>query len=259
MTLDWKAITSIEFGYRYNESSSRFDDVGDRIGGFSQMEDSPNGMLFSELLVPGPNNYGDGDGRSLFISNFLLVDPNRSFSDPAGTLAILESALAAHRLNNPQADGDLVAVVRSDQNEFFDVGEETTALYAQANFEAGIFRGNVGFRYLETDIDSVAFGFADAAGNRALVSTKGSYDFVLPRLNLVASPREDLQIRLGYGSDIRRPDFSTINTAFSSDTQENSVIAFGNPNLEPEEVDSFGHSGRMVLCAWSGRYPWLFQ
>jgi len=62
--LDWKAVTSIDFGFRYNESSSRFDDIDDNIGGFSQMVDSPNGTLFSELLVNGPNNYSDADGRS---------------------------------------------------------------------------------------------------------------------------------------------------------------------------------------------------
>ena len=237
--LGWKGITSLDFGVRYNDSSSRFNNVEDRIGGFSQMEDSPNGLLFEELLVAGPNNYGDADGRSMFIRDFLLVDPDRAFSDPAGTLAILERALAEHRLLNPDADGDLVAVLESDQNQFFDVSEETTALYAQANFAAGIFRGNFGLRYLETEIDSVAYGFEDAGGSRPLVSTKGKYDFLLPRLNIVAEVKEDVIVRLGYGSDIRRPDFSDINTAFDYDNQENTAVELGNPNLEPEEVDSF--------------------
>ena len=166
--LEWKGVTSVDFGFRYSESSSRFNDVEDRIGGFSQMVDSPNGSLFSQLLVPGPSNFGAGDGRSLFISNFLLVDPDRAFSDPAGTLAILQDAVIAHDPTSP----DILNLV-SDQNQFYDVGEETTALYAQANFQAGMFRGNFGLRYVETEIDSVAFGFEDAGGNRSLVSTKG--------------------------------------------------------------------------------------
>ena len=49
--LDWNSITSVDFGIRTSDSSSEFDDVGDRIGGFSKMVDSPNGSLFSELLV----------------------------------------------------------------------------------------------------------------------------------------------------------------------------------------------------------------
>ena len=231
--LEWKGITTLDFGFRYNQSSSRFEDIEDRIGGFSQMVDSPNGLLFEELLVAGPGNYGRADGRDLFISNFLLVDPDRAFSDPDGTLAILQAAVIAHDPDSPD-----ILNLTSDQNQFFDVGEETTALYAQANFEAGIFRGNFGLRYLETEIDSVAFGPEDAGGNRSLQSTKGKYDFVLPRLNVVAEVSEDVLIRFGYGSDIRRPDFSDLNTAYTFDNQENTAVQLGNPGLEPEEVDS---------------------
>lgn len=241
-------LTSFDAGYRYNESSSTFDRVNDRIGGFSQMEDSPNGSLFADLLVPGPSNFGDADGRDLFIANFLLVDPDRAFSDPDGVLATLEGALAAHRANNPQADGDLVAVLSSDQNSFYDVSEETQALYAQANFEHGIFRGNLGVRYLETDITSIGFGPADTNGNRSLEATTGKYDFLLPRFNLVAQPREDLILRFAYGSDIRRPNFNTLNTAFTFGPQENTAVALGNPGLLPEEVDSIDISAEWYFA-----------
>ncbi|MDA8865892.1 TonB-dependent receptor [Porticoccaceae bacterium] len=237
--LDWNSISSVDFGYRFNESSSRFEDIDDRIGGFSKLEDSPNGTLFADLLVRGPNNYGDADGRDLFIGNFLLVDPDRSFSDPDGVISILEEALAAHRVNEPQADGDLTLDLQSDQNAFFDVSEETQALYAQANFEHGIFRGNFGLRYVDTSVDSVAFGPEDANGNRSLQTTSGSYDFLLPRLNVAAQVSDDVLVRLGYGTDIRRPDFSDLNTGFTYDPSENAAISLGNPGLEPEEVDSF--------------------
>ena len=230
---DWNGVTTLDFGFRYGESSSRFNRIQDRIGGFSRMVDSPNGALFSELLVPGPSNFDKGDGRTLFIRDFLLVDPDRAFSDPDGTLAILEAAVVAHDPVSPDT-----ARLASDRNQFYDVGEETTALYAQANFEAGIFRGNVGVRYVETEVDSVAYGFEDAAGNRSLVSTKGKYDFLLPRLNVAAEVSEDVIVRFGYGADIRRPGFNRISTAFAADNQENSAIDQGNPNLKPEEVDS---------------------
>ena len=232
--LEWNAITSVDFGYRYNESSNRFFDVDDNIGGFSRMVDSPNGVLFQELLVTGPRNYNRADGRQLFIQDFLLVNPDRSFSDPNGVIDILQNAVIQHDPDSPD-----ILNLQSDQNAFFDVSEETSALYVQANFEAGIFRGNFGFRYVESEIDSVGFGPADANGVRRLQSTKGDYDFFLPRINIVAQPRDDLIIRLGYGSDIRRPDFDDLATGFEFDTQENSVVALGNPGLEPEEVDSF--------------------
>ena len=232
-------ITSVDFGYRFNESSSRFEDIDDRIGGFSRLEDSPNGTLFAELLVAGPSNFSSADGRELSIQNFLLIDPDRSFSDPDGVIGVLENALAAQRALEPQADGDLTLNLESDENAFFDVSEDTHALYAQANFEWGIFRGNFGARYVETEIDSIAFGPEDANGNRSLQTTTGDYDFFLPRINLIAQPSDEVIVRFGYGTDLRRPNFSQLNTAFTLDQSENSVVSLGNPSLEPEEVDSF--------------------
>lgn len=231
--LDWNGITTVDFGYRYNESSSKFEDIGDNIGGFSRMVDSPNGLLFEELLVEGPSNYNKADGRDLYIKNFLLVDPDRSFSDPDGVLAILQAAVIEHDPTSPD-----ILNIKSDQNAFFDVSEETSALYAQLDFEYGIFRGNVGVRYIDTEIDSVAFGPQDSNGNRSLQSTKGSYDFVLPRLNIVAEVSEGVLFRFGYGSDLRRPDFDDLNTGFTFDTSENAAVSLGNPGLRPEEVDS---------------------
>ncbi len=224
-------ITSVDFGYRFNNSSSRFEDIDDNIGGFSRLADSPNGSLFSELLVAGPNNYGDADGRSLFIADFLLPNPDRSFSDPQGFIDILEAALIAH---DPTPD---LLNPSSDQNAFFDVEEDTHAFYAQANFEQGIIRGNFGLRYVDTEVTSTGFGPADAGTARVLESTKGKYDFMLPRVNLVVSPRDDLQIRASFGTDIRRPNFNDLG-GFTFDSSENSAVRLGNPALEPEEVDS---------------------
>ena len=231
-------ITSVDFGVRFNETSSEFEDIDDSFG-FSQLEDSPNGLLFQELLVQGPTNFDAADGRDLFIQNFIQIDPDRSFSDPEGTLAILEQALAANRVLNPQADGALTIDLESDQNAFYDIEEETTALYAQANFAFGIFRGNFGVRYIDTEIDSTAFGPADANGVRQLQTTSGGYDFLLPRLNLVAQVSDSVIIRAGYGEDINRPGFGSLNTGFTFNTSENASVSLGNPGLEPEEVESF--------------------
>lgn len=241
--LDWNGFTSVDFGVRFNETSSTSDRVADNIGGFSRLTDSPNGLLFADLLVAGPDNFGDGDGRELFVSDFLLVDPDRAFSDRDGTIAALQAAVIAHDPDSP----DILSLT-SDQNSFYDITEDSTALYAQANFEFGIFRGNFGLRYVETDIDSIAFGPADANGVRSLQSTKGDYDFLLPRLNLVANVRDDLIIRFGYGEDVNRPSFTNLTTGFNFTSNENTTIALGNPGLEPEEVESFDISAEWYFA-----------
>ena len=231
--LDWNNITSIDFGIRTSESSSEFEDIGDRIGGFSKMVDSPNGSLFSELLVQGPSNFCSGDGRELCIKNFLLLNPDLSFSDPDYVISVLQNAVIAHDPSSPD-----ILNLKSSQNAYYDISEETTALYAQANFESGIYRGNFGFRYVDTDVDSVAFGPADSNGNRSLQSTKGSYDFILPRVNIVADINDEMLVRFGLASDIRRPGFNNLNTGFTFDPSENAAVSLGNPGLEPEEVES---------------------
>lgn len=231
-------LSSVDLGYRHNERSSEFRRVNGRIGGFSRLEDSPNGRLFADLLVPGPNNFGDADGRDLFVANFLLVDPDRAFSDPAGTLAALENALAAQRVLEPQADGETVSDLALDQGASYLVEESTDAFYAQANFDFGMVRGNVGARYVETDVDSTSFVPAPGGGG-SLVTTSGSSDFFLPRANLLIEPMEDVVLRAAYNQDILRPGFNRINTAATFTQNENTAITIGNPNLEPSVTDSF--------------------
>lgn len=226
-------LSSIDVGYRHNESSSTFNDVDDNIGGFSNLRDSPRANLFADLLVAGPDNYGDADDRSLFIENFLLLDPDRSFSDPEAVLATLQAAVVAHDPSGPD-----ILRLSADQNAFFDVVEKTDAFYAQANFEQGIVRGNVGFRYLETEVASTGFGPAEGGAERTLDTNTASYDFFLPRANLIVTPREDIVLRAAYGTDIRRPNYNDLG-GFTFGTSENDAVRLGNPALVPEEVDSF--------------------
>ena len=231
-------LSSIDVGYRNNDRSTEFRRVEGRIGGFSRLEDSPNGRLFSELLVPGPDNFGDADGRDLFVANFLLIDPDRAFNDPDGTLAILENAFAQQRLLEPQADGRTTANVQLLQGSSYSVDESTDAFYAQANFDFGMVRGNVGARYIETDVDSTSFVPAPNGGG-GLQTTSGSYDFFLPRANLLVEPVENVLIRAAYNQDILRPGFGNINTATTFTQNENTPIRIGNPSLQPSVTDSF--------------------
>ena len=228
--LDWQGITSLSFGYRYNDTSSTFNQVSSNLG-LSAIADSPSGSFFEELLVPGPNNFGEADGRELAFRNFLLIDPNRAFNDPDGVTDILQAALLAQ-------PGQRVLNDPSESNSaFFDIEEKTNALYLQANFEKGIFRGNVGVRYVDTDLDSR--GNSIAGDIVSEVTTSSSYDFFLPRLNIVASPRDDVQVRLGWGKDIRRPNFNDLSTSVDFPSGPNNPVEIGNPDLNPEEVTSF--------------------
>jgi iron complex outermembrane recepter protein len=181
----------------------------------------------------------------LYIKDFLLVDPAMSYSNPEGVLNVLNAAIiadnTANNRNTPTIDSPT-----STAASFFDISEDTNSLYAQANFEYGIFRGNAGLRYLETEVSSLGNSVVNGVATPNVKT--GNYSFLLPRLNLVADLRDDLILRAGWGKDIRRPDFDDLSTSYAFATTENSAVAIGNPNLKPEEVTSFDLSAEWYFA-----------
>ena len=238
--IDDNIVTSVDFGYRYNITKHDSVSISDRIGGFSKMVDSPNGALFADLLVAGPSHFGDADGRELALRNFLIIDPNLAFNDPDGVLATLEAALVAH--GGKQDFSDLTP----SDTAAFKIEEKTHAIYAQANFEYEMIRGNIGVRHISTDIESRANSVVN--GTVIPTSNTGDYSYTLPRLNLVADVHDDVVLRLGWGKDILRPNFGDLNTSVSFGTNENSSVEIGNAALEPEEVTSFDLSAEWYFA-----------
>ena len=239
-------LSSVDVGYRYSETESAFGQRTDRIGGFSRLEDSPNGSLFSELLVAGPDNAGDADDRELALRNFLIVDPNLVASDADAVLATLEGALAAQRVLEPGADGDLTADLSLSSVNSFAIEEETHAIYAQANFDFGVVRGNVGARYIDTTVDSIGNTIVGGVVNQ--VVTSGSYDFFLPRVNVIVEPVDNVIIRGAWSEDIRRPNFGSLATSVNFGTNENQAVNIGNPSLQPTDVTNFDVSAEWYFA-----------
>ncbi len=242
--LDWAGITSVDFGYRYNETSSLRDQIRTNVG-LRSLAESPTGDLFASILVAGPNNFNAADGRTLYVPDFLIVNPELVASDPSGVLDTINAAIVANNAITGSTRGP-ISEPTSSSSAYFDISEKTDAFYAQANFEAGIFRGNVGLRYLQTDINSLAN--SELNGVVTPVTSTASYDFVLPRLNLVADVHEDVVVRFGYATDIRRPDFDDLSSAYTFSTSPNPSVDLGNPGLEPEEVESFDISAEWYFA-----------
>ncbi|GBL06175.1 TonB-dependent receptor [Glaciecola sp. KUL10] len=238
------AIQSIDVGYRYNKTSSLRDQIRSSVG-LRSLSDSPSGDLFSSLLVAGPDNFNEADGRSLFVKDFLLINPELVASDPDGVLATLQGAIdqigGSRQISDPT----------SSSSGFFDIEEETHALYAQGNFEYGIFRGDFGFRYLQTEVSSLGNSITEDANGNDVVSqvvTKGDYDFILPRFNIVAELDNDVMLRAGLSKDIRRPNFDDLSTSVTFSTSPNPPVSIGNPGLVPEEVTSFDISAEWYFA-----------
>ena len=241
-------ITSIDAGYRFNETSSLNDDFSQNFNYTSATADfaRPGGDLFSDIVVPGPSNFGAADGRDLFIGDFLVIDPALSFSDPDAVRDALNAAIAASNAANPDLPPvSPITEPTQSASAFFDITEQTHAAYLQANFDGydlGLpVRGNLGVRYVLTDVDSR--GNTIVNGVASPVVQTGSYNFWLPRFNLVIEPAQDFVIRAGVARDINRPDFDDLSTSVSFSTGPNTPVSVGNPALVPEAVWSFDLSG----------------
>ena len=238
--LEDSPVTSVDFGFRVSKRESTYNQITDRIGGFSKMVDSPSGSLFSDLLVAGPSNFGDADGRELALRNFIIINPDMAFSNPEQVIDTLEAALIAH-----DPSPDLLSLSPS-AGAFFSIAEETQALYAQANFEFENVVGNVGVRHINTTVDST--GNTTIDGNNTLTTISGDYSFTLPKINIVATPHDDVVLRLGWGQDIRRPNFSDLNTSVSYPSNINQAVNLGNPGLEPQEITTLDLSAEWYFA-----------
>jgi len=129
-----------------------------------------------------------------------------------------------------------------DENatDFFNIEEETHAIYAQANFDfdaALPLRGNLGVRWIDTTLKSTGNTVVQNVVSQTV--TENGYNFFLPRLNVVADVTEDILIRGGVSRDIRRPNFNVLSTSTSFGTGSNSPVDQGNPFLSPENVWSY--------------------
>lgn len=229
-------LTSVDFGVRFGERSSIRDDRDAARSGSSRLEGSLNAGGISQLLSEIPDNFASGTGNALAVDGVLQVDPNLT-RDAVSTINTINAAASLQGLG-PIFGLELI----SDEGAFFDIVEDTTAIYGQANFDFGRVRGNVGLRYIDTDLESTANQFTD--GVASLTTVNSGYDHYLPRLNVAVDVTEDIVLRGSYSEDIRRPDFTDVTSArtFPDFGGVNSNSVGGNPFLVPEEVSSFDAS-----------------
>ncbi|MGE8219668.1 MAG: TonB-dependent receptor [Stenotrophomonas acidaminiphila] len=126
------------------------------------------------------------------------------------------------------------------------INEDIGAAYVQADFSFDKLRGNVGVRYVRTDLESGSYecntGLAGCtkpewsaeklAASYDPVVKKNKYNNVLPNLNLVYDATESLVLRASVAKTIARPNYTDISSyLWLSDTALTG--GGGNPNLKP--------------------------
>lgn len=130
--------------------------------------------------------------------------------------------------------GDYEAVPRS--GEMWSVKEVSQAAYVQADFEMGKLRGNVGVRYVQTDVHSEGIQEVDGVLSNRFVNN--SYDDWLPSLNMVYAITEEILLRTSVAKVMARPSFKDMNAGAKINEGPDSAN-YGNPELDPYRADQF--------------------
>jgi iron complex outermembrane receptor protein len=243
----------IEFnaGLRVNQTSNSNTNISSNnsYGNWNR----PTADLFAGIVVPGANNFNDGDSRTLYIADYLIIDNDVSFNNPQLVIDTINQAITQNNTNYGEELNSTLATPQTQISQFFDIEETTTALYLQGDYEAEIgdiaVRGNAGIRYVKTDIESL--GTAEVNGVVTPNSQSTSYNFVLPRVNMAAELSDDLLLRAGIGKDIRRPNFNSLSTSANFGASASGVVNVGNPELQPEQIWSYDLSLEYYLSASS--------
>lgn len=242
-------FSSIDAGWRYSVAKAENIDSSLRNNFTSTASPfffRPSFDQFSEIVAPGVNNFDNAGGnRTLFVPDYLQIDPRIAADDPDGVLDAINAAIQAQNTANG-VSLPLISQPTETLTAFFDIEESTLAAYFQGNYDtdfAGMpIRGNIGVRWVTTDIDSVGNNVVNGAVDGQIVQSS-SYNFWLPRFSLVAEPATDLLFRAGISRDLRRPNFNNLSTSVAFGGNASSAVSVGNPDLEPETVWSFDVSG----------------
>lgn len=110
---------------------------------------------------------------------------------------------------------------------FGKIEEDITALYVQANFAGDVLRGNIGLRYVDTDV----------TGTSAFNVVRSNYSEALPSLNLIYDINEQLVLRGSASRVMSRAGYNSLNPAFSGIANIQQTASQGNSAIDPFIAD----------------------
>jgi iron complex outermembrane receptor protein len=222
LEVDFGVINELKFGGKIRDRSFEQvrmadkytngvnDGVTRNLGWASEYKDGTQTVDHDETSMGSLTTFKPNEGamRSMFAALPVCTDPVTVSECRSGTL--------------------------KDNSASYKVEEDISAIYAMANFEGEGFRGNVGVRYVQTDTTSSGFDL----GSQQAVSADGSYDNVLPSINVAYDLTDDLLLRAAAGKSISRPSPFALSYAVNLTPETLSGNA-GNPNLKPTQANQY--------------------
>jgi TonB-dependent receptor len=259
--LDHKYLMSVDFGIAYtarDKSNKAFDNYSGVDGACNYC-----GYPFTFAEVGADvvrdfpfDNFFEGDGADIPRSFpiFSIPDYKAGLAASDGqTLTDYNGNTRTFGENESQLWEPLYNPVNS-----YEISEDTTAYYIQANLEGDNWFGNIGARYVRTDV-SAAYSYNEILSieivdpNSANPSwdvlysdgsaqeADGGYSKLLPSLNFGMFLQEDLLLRVGAGQSLSRPTLDQM-APLTTDNAQSGLFTMdisGNPAIEPVFADQF--------------------
>ncbi|MEP9359160.1 TonB-dependent receptor [Sphingomonas sp. KR3-1] len=207
------------------------------------------GIALANLAVPA-SQFDTSTVASNYLSGFNGINDQM-----AGRFIINGDSMVNYVQSRPGLPTPSIFAANEFTAGNWDIQEQIHAAYAQANFESGPVRGNLGVRYVHTATDSAGYvckagATCAAATDWTWQTTKTHYSNWLPSLNLIANLQQDLVFRFAAAKVIARPNYADETNYFWLSDQIGSGGG-GNPNLKPYKSNNFNASLEWYLAPHS--------
>jgi len=192
------------------------------------------GLKYQSQTFASRADYRDVDVNKGIADGLNLSDYNGGFATDLHSKEGRVGSLSAFPIGN-RGIWDYAHQNQADRTTTlsqFSIEEDITAAYIKGNFEGDGFRGNIGLRYVDTDV--LSKGSIDGAPAQA---TK-NYSNFLPSVNIAADISEDLIFRFAAGSTVSRPDYDAMQMAETISVSFGTATV-GSPDLEPYKADQY--------------------
>jgi iron complex outermembrane receptor protein len=206
----WGPVGKIRMGYKYTNHDNSVSSRGNRVDVVSpfNLTEIAGGM--------SPGGLYDGLGASGDLTDWTTADLGKAIA--------YFNSLPAGAFNY-------------NYGPSFSVKEITTALYAQADFEAGKWRGNFGLRYVDTS-DKSLYWVNRAAGGYDRALANRDYKKALPSFNVAYELTDDTVARFSAAKVIARPRYGQL--AGTLDLNDAELTGGGgNVDLKPYEATNY--------------------
>lgn len=242
-----EGITSVSFGLR--KSTEKMESGRVRVSG---ADVDPTGIFTEAGKIPASSNGnyfgGNISGAADVNDGWYSFDFNQVNSALQATIRDDISTLPPRGIEEASLTPNGYIARANELGKGYDFTSELdiTALYAMADFEVGVARGNFGLRYVDTSIDTVAPTY-DKSGSTVVAQLddaefSNSYTHILPSANINFDLTDEIVLRTSYNETFVRPNMraatpeARVLVSESGDTFEATLPG---TELEPFEAQSF--------------------